>query len=506
MSTLLTLLFQWLSLLSLISSSTIVSAKQYNIPRLSVFGGNFEEERRIGTQAAEEVKLSKDFEHFFYNQTLDHFNYKPESYATFQQKYVINSKYWGGAKENAPILVYFGSESPLTDNQIYNIGFLEDNAPHLKALLIYIEHRYYGQSVPFISFGEALKNSTLRGYFNSAQAIADYAEIILHVKEKFSAHYSPVIAIGGSYGGKLTTWFRLHYPHIALGALASSAPVLYFDDITPQDGYFKIITKDFKEASETCYQTIKQSWSEIDKIGSQQNGLSILSQKFKTCLPLNSSEDLKDYLEATVYTVAAQYNHPPKYPVSRICAAIDGAPQGTDIFSRIFAGVVAYRGVRPCYNMTKNPNDTPDGYRWQMCSEMVMPIGHGNESMFETDFFDLNNFTKDCVSSFGVPPRPHWVTTYYGGHDIRLVLQRFGSNIIFSNGMKDPYSIGGVLDGISDTILSINTANGSHCLDIHRAKETDPDWLIKQRQTEIDIIKGWIKNYFIDLSSTQKIK
>ena len=44
----------------------------------------------------------------------------------------------------------------------------------------------------------------------------------------------------------LASWFRLKYPHVALGALASSAPILYFDDITPQNGYYSIVTKDFR--------------------------------------------------------------------------------------------------------------------------------------------------------------------------------------------------------------------------------------------------------------------
>lgn len=44
----------------------------------------------------------------------------------------------------------------------------------------------------------------------------------------------------------LASWFRLKYPHLAFGALASSAPILYFDGITPQDGYFSVVTKDFK--------------------------------------------------------------------------------------------------------------------------------------------------------------------------------------------------------------------------------------------------------------------
>lgn len=47
----------------------------------------------------------------------------------------------------------------------------------------------------------------------------------------------------------LAAWFRLKYPHVALGALASSAPVLYFDNITPHNGYYSIATKDFRVRS-----------------------------------------------------------------------------------------------------------------------------------------------------------------------------------------------------------------------------------------------------------------
>ena len=47
----------------------------------------------------------------------------------------------------------------------------------------------------------ALKNESIRGYFNSAQAIADYAAVLLHINKNLSAENSPIIVIGGSYGG-----------------------------------------------------------------------------------------------------------------------------------------------------------------------------------------------------------------------------------------------------------------------------------------------------------------
>ncbi|XP_042955129.1 lysosomal Pro-X carboxypeptidase-like isoform X3 [Carya illinoinensis] len=357
---------QWLPLIffliisTSVLSSTTTATTLFEIPRLSPLGGILQDPETVFS-----ANVSDDFETFYYNQTLDHFNYMPESYSTFQQKYVINSKYWDGANRSAPILAYLGAEAPL-DGDLRIIGFLTDNAAEFKALLVYIEHRYYGESIPLGSSRKvALGNASTLGYFNSAQAIADYAEIIIYLKEKLKAQNSPVIVIGGSYGGMLASWFRLKYPHVAIGALASSAPILYFDDITPQDGYYSIVTNVFRETSETCYQTIKESWSTIDEVASKPDGLSVLSKTFKTCNPLNSVYVLKNYL-VSMYGHAAQYNSPPKYPVTIVCGGIDGAPPETDILDKVFAGVVAYKGNSKCYvNALENISETTVGWRWQ---------------------------------------------------------------------------------------------------------------------------------------------
>ena len=46
-----------------------------------------------------------------------------------------------------------------------------------------------------------MRNASTLGYFNSAQALADYAAVLLHIKNMVDAHNSPIIVIGGSYGG-----------------------------------------------------------------------------------------------------------------------------------------------------------------------------------------------------------------------------------------------------------------------------------------------------------------
>ncbi|CAN1171695.1 Lysosomal Pro-X carboxypeptidase [Linum perenne] len=427
------------------SFSTHFIPTQSKFSKLGVQRRSVDPKQASYYKVADESVDDADYVTYYYNQTLDHFSYKPESYMeTFKQRYILNSKYWGGANTHAPIFVYFGHEGTIDSVWSY-IGFLTENAPRFKALILYIEHRYYGESIPFGSWKEASTNASSLGYLNSAQAIADYAAIILHVKQAYSAQNSPVIVIGGSYSGMLASWFRLKYPHIAVGALASSAPILYFDGgVAPDDGYYSIVTKDFKEASKNCYETISKSWEEIERVASKPNGLSLLSKKFKTCRPLRRSFDLKDYLDS-MYAEAAQYNEPPEYPVGIVCRGIDGAADKSDVLDKIVGGVVAYMGNKSCYEVLdfSPPTASSRAWSWQVCSELVFPIGHDSNTMFPPEPFSLNSFIKKCKTSFGILPQPHWVTTFYGGHDLKLALHRFASNIIFSNGLQDPYSSGG---------------------------------------------------------------
>ncbi|XP_077235670.1 uncharacterized protein LOC143877487 isoform X2 [Tasmannia lanceolata] len=364
----------------------------------------------------------------YFTQTLDHFNYQPQSYQKFQQRYLINYTYWGGAANKSPIFVYTGNEGDI-EWFAQNTGFMFDNAPYFKALLVFIEHRFYGESIPFGGQEVAYSNASTLGYLSSTQALADYATLIIDLKKNLSAEGSPVVVLGGSYGGMLAAWFRLKYPHVTIGALASSAPILNFVDIVSPYSFNNIITQDFKSVSESCYRTIKGSWKQIEDTAQQPNGLEKLRNSFKICKNYISANSLENWLStAYIYTAMTDYPTPsnflnplPAYPVKQMCRAIDDPTVGNDTLARLYGAAniyYNYTGNATCFDL--NDNSDPHGlgeWTWQACTEMILPTdGNNNDSIFPASKYNYSNRATFCEYSFGITPRPNWATTEFGGH------------------------------------------------------------------------------------------
>lgn len=97
-------------------------------------------------------------------------------------------------------------------------GLMWENAERFGAMLIFAEHRYYGESLPF---GENTYKHM--EWLSSEQALADYATLLYDFKTRHKLEKSPVIGFGGSYGGMLATWARIKYPHVRNHAACSAA-------------------------------------------------------------------------------------------------------------------------------------------------------------------------------------------------------------------------------------------------------------------------------------------
>eukprot|EP00897_Mesotaenium_endlicherianum_P004353 jgi/Mesen1/3946/ME000209S02951 len=407
-----------------------------------------------------------------YQQTLDHFSFGAKGYQTFEQKYLINDEHWIGPALGGPIFVYFGNEGPI-EWFAKNSGFVWETAADFGALLVFPEHRYYGDSLPFGSTEEAYKDAESLAYLSAEQALADMATLLTDLRGNLSAEGCPVVMFGGSYGG---TWFRLKYPHIALAALASSAPILQFDDVVPSDTFYNI------RESRSCFETIRHSWAVLTDVAASADGLADLTRKFHLCEPLKELAELTEWLESAYsylamvdYPVPADFLMPlPSHPIREVCRRMDSLPQGNStasVLDRVFAGISVY------YNYSGQSDNA-------------------NTSMFAPSDWNLTAYEEFCQQQYGLRPRPHWILTEFGGRNITHTLKIFGSNIIFSNGKLDPWSGGSVLADISDSVVALAIADGAHHLDLRASTLDDPQSVIEQRRKEQAYLRRWLMEFY----------
>ncbi|CAA6657656.1 unnamed protein product [Spirodela intermedia] len=465
------------------------------------------------------VKTAYKYETRYFSQPLDHFSFA--ELPTFDQRYLVGgdgqwSSSGGAGGGRGPIFFYCGNEGDI-EWFAANTGFVWEIAPSFGALVVFAEHRYYGKSMPFGSRDKAYENAASLSYLTAEQALADFATLITGLKRNMSAEKSPVVLFGGSYGGMLAAWMRLKYPHIAVGALASSAPILQFEDIVKPETFYNIVSNDFRRESLSCFKTIKDSWDVLESEGKKLNGLMNLSRTFHLCQKLNGTQELSDWLNSA-YSYLAMVDYPyaseflmplPGNPIKEVCKSIDDHADGRGILEQIYAGVniyYNYSGDVECFDLEDDPHGM-NGWNWQACTEMVMPMSSSpDSSMFPPYAFDYSSYQDQCIQDLGVRPRPRWVTTEFGGHDIVAVLKEFGSNIIFSNGLLDPWSGGSVLQNISGSIVALVTELGAHHIDLRSSTEEDPEWLTSQRASEVNLIRGWINDYYEERRAAQGVE
>ncbi|GLJ47093.1 hypothetical protein SUGI_0994410 [Cryptomeria japonica] len=259
------LIFRWLCTILLVTGSVLEEGCTLGL------GGHtgMLRNNRLRRSSLEKLKRSRipysydshisisPYEAYNYTQIVDHFGYTPESYQTFPQRYFIDKSNWGGAQNNSPVFVCSCGlhRAPL----LWNVNAIRGR----EGSVCKCEHN---------------------GLFH------------IHLKKTLNAENCPVVVFGASYSGMLAAWFRLKYPHLTIGGLASSAPILYFDKITPTFGYGSVVTKDFRNVSEICYRRINESWDMMDKIASSPRGLLNLSKQFNTCENITDKGALYDML------------------------------------------------------------------------------------------------------------------------------------------------------------------------------------------------------------------
>lgn len=449
----------------------------------------------------------------YYNQTLDHFNYADGNHSRkWSQRYLFNSANWGGNLTKSPLFFYCGNEADIT---VFwnNSGYVTDVLPvALKAYVLFMEHRYFGVSLPF---GNESYTGTNMLYLTTEQALADYIEFIHYYKnEVLFCPDCPVIAFGGSYGGMLAAWIRMKFPNVVDGALAASAPILLFDNVVPPELAYQIVTYDFanSSASPQCAQLIKQGFNILDSYIEDSEGSEYedLNVQFNLCTNMTSNaeiSDLENYLSGAYFSMAmGDYPYPanflgpmPAYPVNYSCQAFIGLSNSSadvDILQAMYNSAMIfynYENATQCNEIFSDgvSDISDDGWGVLSCTEMVLPMSSGVNDMFPLDPWNYTANTIACEEQWGTQCRYSWALDFYGGWNIEEDFQYY-SNIFFSNGILDPWRAGGVQQNLSSS-LPAYVMPSAHHLDLRLPNKADPIAVQLTRAVELVYIRNWIQ-------------
>jgi len=440
-------------------------------------------------------------------QRIDHFN--PQDTRTFQQRYWINDTFWKAP--DGPVFLMLGGES--TANPIWaTTGTWVTAAQQLGALLVLTEHRYYGLSQPFPD----LDTPNLQ-YLTSEQSLADHAALHSLVSSSYNLTSSNKwVCFGGSYSGALSAWFRLKYPALVVGAIASSAPVYAEVDYTQ---YLEVVTASLQTSTHgpQCTAAISNATSQIQSLLQSPQGVQRLSQLFYLCAPPQGDNDAANFIATAggAFMGVVQYNGDNR--------AFEGAPN-TNITVQVVCDmmvsgsdpVAAYAAVSNLVNgagpsscldisyadmisfLQNTSTQAPaaeGGRQWtyQTCAEFAYFQSTDSANQVFGSLIPVSWYIQQCVDIFGpqfnataIAGNVAWTNTVYGGRDVE------GSEIVFPNGSIDPWHALGIVTDISPSEPAVFIQGTAHCADMYPASPSDLPALVAARQQVIQQLYKWV--------------
>ncbi|RVW51773.1 putative serine protease EDA2 [Vitis vinifera] len=417
----------------------------------------------------------------WFNQTVDHFS--PLDHSKFPQRYYEFTDYF--RLPDGPIFLKICGEASCDGIPNDYISVL---AKKFGAAVVSLEHRYYGKSSPFRS----LRTENLK-YLSSKQALFDLAVFRQYYQASFLLITIYAIKIYNVHkimdqGEQLvkidSAWFRLKFPHLTCGSLASSAVVLAIYNFTEFD----------RQIGESAGAECKAVLQEVNGLVEQR--LAVDGNAVKSLFGAASLKIDADflYLLADAAVTAFQYGNP-----DMLCSPLVQAKKdGEDLVNAYATYVKEYYlgtfGVSiETYNQqhlkrTNSAGDTSDRLWWfQVCTEVAFfQVAPSDDSMRSSEI-NTKYHLDLCKNVFGngIYPDVDATNIYYGGTKIA------GSNI-------DLFTFTVCLPSL---FLVINCGHGTDlrgCPQSPLSPEGDakncssPDAVHKVRQQIIEHIDLWL--------------
>ncbi|XP_029301856.1 thymus-specific serine protease-like [Cottoperca gobio] len=234
------------------------------------------------------------------HQQLDHFNRQDVN--TFAQRFFVNEAFW--QRPDGPVFLFIGGEGPIYEFDVL-AGHHVDMAAEHGALLLALEHRFYGDSIN----PDGLKTENLAD-LSSQQALADLAVFHQYITQSFNlSRRNTWISFGGSYAGALSAWFRGKFPHLVFGAVASSAPVNSKLDFSAYSDIVGLsLMNEAVGGSEKCLAAVREAFAAVEAL--MAGNASQVAVDFGCCQIPKEFDDQIELMQnlADIIMGAVQYN------------------------------------------------------------------------------------------------------------------------------------------------------------------------------------------------------
>lgn len=415
------------------------------------------------------------------------------------QRYWVNRQFWGG--NNYPIFVFIGGEGEEKCTRLTASMYMYQLAQEHRAMLVNVEHRFYGQSMP--TPDSSTENLS---YLSSTQALADLARIIGYIKNEYDTQKSRIITVGGSYPGNLAAWFRLKYPSVTHASIASSAPMLAQTNF-PE--YMDVVGQALIHFSgQKCFDAFTLAAEIVNSYilqGFGSAGMNKIEQDFETCSPIKTDDDVAILLSDLMGNVQGtiQYNneHNGVMNVTNICQTMTSTD---DAYGNFVALQKQYRTANGQTCEDANWADTVQylsvtgasrSWTYQTCNEFgyYQTTDSINQPFKSWKSLNLDFYRKMCSVAFNgwkSDPQVGWINQMYG--DIHID----GTNIVFPSGTIDPWHALGVSNTTAalpeESERKIYIEGTAHCNDLYAPANSDPQSLTDARQIIANQVKAWL--------------
>jgi len=326
---------------------------------------------------------------------------------------------------------------------------------------------------------------------------------------------------------------RLRYPAVVDIGYAASAPMKFYTQEVGEFDYYQVVTDSAEKAVSGCSDAVRAAMTALVGLSKEE---AIEALDLCTPLPdyLASADDETFFQELSMvfmYTFAGlnMENYPPEGSgLQSVCASfVNNTDQPLEMLKDLLSAYAAPRlasargGLRPrradgrwpadaCFDLsTQLPaghNATitggdwsgcgtgSDGMMWdyETCNFLVEQIGVNNVTdMFPPRTWTLDWLNQHCAARFDAVPQPRALADEWGFDHL---VEQGATRIVFTNGLNDGWSAGGIVANLSETLVAINMPNGAHHSDLSHDPPSDADTpdVTAARQQVSDLLASWL--------------